>query len=202
MMMKKAFARLFLWLSRLNFVGDVPKESIVLVAGPHTSNWDFLFMLSYAWAKDVPLSWLGKEELFKGPMGPIMRWTGGIAVDRSHPGGLVEQMAERFRDGPRMGLVITPEGTRGKREYWKSGFYRIARAADVPVVLGYIDWPNRTGGFGASFKLTGDVTADMDRIRDLYDNVTGIRPENQTSPRLSEEDAKLGSGEPGESAAG
>ena len=160
----------------------------MLVAGPHTSNWDFLFMLAYAWAKDVPLRWLGKEELFRGPLGPIMRATGGIAVDRAHPGGLVEQLEERFRTGPRMGLVITPEGTRSKRDYWKSGFYRIARAADVPVAMGYIDWPNRTGGFGPSFRLSGDVTADMDKIRDLYDNVTGIRPQGQTSPRLREED--------------
>lgn len=186
--MKKLFAKFFLRLARLNFVGEPPKESIVLVAGPHTSNWDFLFMLSYAWAKDVPLSWLGKEELFKGPLGPIMRATGGIAVDRSHPGGLVEQMADRFRDGPRMGLVITPEGTRAKRDYWKSGFYRIAKAADVPVVMGYIDWPNRTGGFGPAIRLTDDMGADMDKIRDLYDNVTGIRPKGQTSPRLREED--------------
>ena len=193
--MKKVLARFFLWLSRLTFVGEPPKESCVLVAGPHTSNWDFLFMLSYAWVTDVPLRWLGKEELFKGPMGPIMRATGGIAVDRDHPGGLVEQMAERFRDGPRMGLVITPEGTRGKRDYWKSGFYRIARAADVPIVLGYIDWPNRTGGFGPTFKLTGDVHADMERIRDLYDNITGIRPQGQTSPRLREEDRSLAAGD-------
>ena len=193
--MKKVVARFFLWLSRLTFVGEPPKESCVLVAGPHTSNWDFLFMLSYAWVTDVPLRWLGKEELFKGPMGPIMRATGGIAVDRDHPGGLVEQMAERFRDGPRMGLVITPEGTRGKRDYWKSGFYRIARAADVPIVLGYIDWPNRTGGFGPTFKLTGDVHADMERIRDLYDNITGIRPQGQTSPRLREEDRSLDEGD-------
>jgi 1-acyl-sn-glycerol-3-phosphate acyltransferase len=199
--MKKVLARFFLWLSRLTFVGEPPKESCVLVAGPHTSNWDFLFMLSYAWATDVPLRWLGKEELFKGPMGPIMRATGGIAVDRDHPGGLVEQMAERFRDGPRMGLVITPEGTRGKRDYWKSGFYRIARAADVPIVLGYIDWPNRTGGFGPTFKLTGDVSADMERIRDLYDNITGIRPEGQTSPRLREEDTAF-EADHGETAAG
>jgi 1-acyl-sn-glycerol-3-phosphate acyltransferase len=193
--MKRVLARFFLWLSRLTFVGEPPKESCVLVAGPHTSNWDFLFMLSYAWVTDVPLRWLGKEELFKGPMGPIMRATGGIAVDRDHPGGLVEQMAERFRDGPRMGLVITPEGTRGKRDYWKSGFYRIARAADVPIVLGYIDWPNRTGGFGPTFKLTGDVHADMERIRDLYDNITGIRPQGQTSPRLREEDRSLDEGD-------
>ena len=193
--MKKVLARFFLWLSRLTFVGEPPKESCVLVAGPHTSNWDFLFMLSYEWVTDVPLRWLGKEELFKGPMGPIMRATGGIAVDRDHPGGLVEQMAERFRDGPRMGLVITPEGTRGKRDYWKSGFYRIARAADVPIVLGYIDWPNRTGGFGPTFKLTGDVHADMERIRDLYDNITGIRPQGQTSPRLREEDRSLDEGD-------
>ena len=193
--MKKVLARFFLWLSRLTFVGEPPKESCVLVAGPHTSNWDFLFMLSYAWVTDVPLRWLGKEELFKGPMGPIMRATGGIAVDRDHPGGLVEQMAERFRVGPRMSLVITPEGTRGKRDYWKSGFYRIARAADVPIVLGYIDWPNRTGGFGPTFKLTGDVHADMERIRDLYDNITGIRPQGQTSPRLREEDRSLDEGD-------
>ncbi|MEZ5382594.1 MAG: 1-acyl-sn-glycerol-3-phosphate acyltransferase [Microthrixaceae bacterium] len=194
-MIRKALARFFLWINRFTLVGDPPKESIVLVAGPHTSNWDFLFMLSYAWLRDVPLRWLGKQELFRGPMGPIMRATGGIEVDRANPAGLADELAERFRNGPRMGLVITPEGTRGKGEYWKSGFYRIARAADVPVVMGYIDWPNRRGGFGPALRLTGDVTADMDQIRELYDNVTGIRPEHQTSPRLREEDRAIDAGE-------
>lgn len=189
--MKKVLARFFLWLSRLTFVGEPPKESCVLVAGPHTSNWDFLFMLSYAWVTDVPLRWLGKEELFKGPMGPIMRATGGIAVDRDHPGGLVEQMAERFRDGPRMGLVITPEGTRGKRDYWKSGFYRIASEADIPIVPSFLDGPTRTGGYGPTVIPSGDLSADMDKFRAFYADKRGVKPKNKTTPRLREEDSAI-----------
>lgn len=188
MMMKKAFARLFLWLSRLNFVGDVPKESIVLVAGPHTSNWDFLFMLSYAWAKDVPLSWLGKEELFKGPMGPIMRWLGGVAVDRSAPGGMVHSLVGELTSHDRLALLVPAEGTRAHTPYWKSGFYRIALEANVPVVCGFVDSVTRTGGLGSIVTLTGDVARDMDVIRAFYDGKKGVKAANTGAIRLRDED--------------
>ena len=112
-----------------------------------------------------------------------------MAEDSNYAGlHTVEQMAERFRDGPRMGLVITPEGTRGKREYWKSGFYRIAQLADVPIVCAYVDKTTRSGGFGPVITPSGDVRADMDLIRAFYADKHGIKPGRFAVPRLREED--------------
>lgn len=144
-------------------------------------------MLAIAWRLGVELRWLGKKSLFRGWRGPIMRNLGGIAVDRSNPGTVVTEVVERVNAGEVFGLVVTPEGTRGVNEYWKSGFYRIAREAGMPVTLGFVDRTTLTTGLGPTFELTGDVAADMDRIRAFYADKSGFRPELRTEPRLREE---------------
>jgi 1-acyl-sn-glycerol-3-phosphate acyltransferase len=159
----------------------------VLIGAPHTSNWDFAFMLAIAWTHGFAPKWLGKRSLFKFPFGPLMRGLGGIPVDRANPAGLVDEVIRRIRAGERFFLVVTPEGTRGRGSHWKSGFYRIARATDLPLVLGYVDSATRTAGFGATIHLTGDVTADMDRVREFYADKRGIHPANFTPPVLREE---------------
>ena len=185
---KKLVARLTLFLGRYRLVQGPPSDpAFVLVAAPHTSNWDFLLMLAMAWQSGVKVRWLGKEAMFKGVFGPIMRALGGIPVDRQNPAGLVEGMAAEFGSGESFALVVPAEGTRGKGEYWKSGFRRIAAAADVPIVLSYLDGPTRTGGFGLVLQPTDDVVADMDRVREFYADKRGVRPENRTEPRLREE---------------
>ena len=163
--------------------------SAVLLGAPHTSNWDFAFMLAICWRHGVAPTWLGKHTMFKRPFGPVMRALGGIPVNRAHPGRLVEDVVARLRTG-RHFLVVTPEGTRARRKMWKSGFYRIARDAGLPVVLAYVDSATHTAGLGKAITLTGDVTADMDVIRAFYADKRGIRPELFTPPLLREETAR------------
>lgn len=144
-------------------------------------------MLAICWRYGFSPLWLGKHTLFRAPFGWVMRALGGIPVNRAHPGRLVEEIVARVQAGQQFVLVIAPEGTRHRGRQWKSGFYRIARDADLPVVLGYVDSATHTAGLGPSITISGDVTADMDRIRDFYADKHGIRPQNFALPRLREE---------------
>ena len=163
----------------------------MLVGAPHTSNVDFVLMLAIAWRLGVEIRWLGKASLFAGWRGPVMRRLGGIPVDRSDPSRVVSDVVTQIHAGEVFGLVVTPDGTRGKNDYWKSGFYRIARDAGMPVTLCYVDRTTMTTGVGPTFELTGDVRADMDRIRAFYADKAGFRPELRSEPRLREEDDDL-----------
>lgn len=180
----RALLRLFGW--RENGVApDVPK--VVVIAAPHTSNWDFVLMLLMAGAFGLRISWMGKDALFRGPFGPVMRRLGGIPVERSARQNLVEQMMERFATSERLVLAVPPEATRRAADHWKSGFYHIALGADVPVAPSILDYGNKTGGFASTIKLTGDVSFDMDRFRAVYEGVAGKRPAYQGPIRLREE---------------
>ncbi len=166
----------------------------MLVAAPHTSNWDFFLMMAMAWRSDLHPKWLGKQEMFSGPFRPLFRAMGGIAVNRSNPRSLVTDLAEQAAAAEALAILIPAEGTRAKGEYWKSGFYRIASAANVPVVLCYLDGPTRTGGFGPVLYPSGNVEADMDLVRAFYADKSGMRPKNKTTPRLRDEQA-VGAGD-------
>jgi 1-acyl-sn-glycerol-3-phosphate acyltransferase len=181
-------ARAYWALSRYTVRSQPPpaEGSAVLIGAPHTSNWDFVFMLAICWRHGFAPLWLGKHTLFKPPFGAIMRALGGIPVNRANPGRLVEEVTAKMRDGRHL-LVVTPEGTRRRGRLWKSGFYRIATDAGLPLVLGYVDSATRTTGLGPTIHLTGDVTADMDRIREFYADIRGINPEDFTPPLLREE---------------
>ncbi len=190
MFIRPLIGRLATALFRWKPEGELPKDPrFVLIAAPHTSNWDFFFFLTIAWGHyKVQPNWMGKAELFKGWRGPIMRALGGVSVKRDRRNNLVQQLAEKFATAQKLILTVPAEGTRGKREYWKSGFYRIAEGAQVPIVPGFLDYARRRGGFGPSFVPTGDMTADMDRLRAFYKDVQGKFPEKFTLPRLPEED--------------
>lgn len=196
MIIRPAIARLYWACSKFRFVKAThPYEDAgVLLGVPHTSNWDFIVMLGIAWREGMRPQFLGKKELFRGPMGPLMRALGGIEVDRANPGTLVADLVERAKAGESFHLVITPEGTRSEKSVWKSGFYRIALDAGLPVTLGYVDTVTKTAGLGPTFRLTGDVTADMDRVREFYAGMKGVtgRP---TNPVLAQE--RSGTDEPG-----
>lgn len=133
------------------------------------------------------IRWLGKNGLFTGWRGPIMRRLGGIAVDRDAPSAVVSEVLKRIESGDVFGLVVTPDGTRKGHTYWKSGFYRIAREAQLPVTLGYVDSTTKTTGLGPTIDLTGDIPSDMDRIRAFYADKLGKIPEHRVEPRLREE---------------
>lgn len=146
-------------------------------------------MLAMAWRSGLSPRWLGKQEMFSGPLRPFFRALGGIAVNRDNPGSLVADLAAHAGASKSLAILVPAEGTRGKGEYWKSGFYRIAREANIPIVLSYLDGPTRTGGFGPVIHPTGDVPADMDLIRAFYADKAGVKPANKTEPRLREEQA-------------
>jgi 1-acyl-sn-glycerol-3-phosphate acyltransferase len=185
----QALARRMLDSRGWTVVGEPPPDPVVvLVAAPHTSGWDFAVMLLLSRAVGVKPLFLGKRELFRGPMGPFMRRMGGISVDRANAAGIVDELAKRASSAERFQLVIAAEGTRKPGPYWKSGFYRLAQQAGVPICLGFCDGPTRTMGFGPTFRPSGDVRADMDMVRAFYADKHGIHPRNRTEPRLREED--------------
>ncbi len=155
-------------------LADRPEKAVV-VGYPHTSNWDFpIGLLAFA-ALNLDAHWAGKDTIFRGPAGPLMRALGGIPVNRREPTGLVERLAAGFAKAGNFHLVIAPEGTRALGAGWKSGFYRIARTAGVPVLLGVIDYSRREIGLLARIDLTGDEAADMARIAEFYRGRTGRR---------------------------
>lgn len=162
---------------------DLPRrpERAVLIVYPHTSNWDFPIGLLAMMALGLDARWVGKDSLFRGPLGPLMRWFGGIPVNRREPAGFVERLAGEMRSRRRFILAIAPEGTRGLTPGWKSGFHRIARAADVPVLVGVIDYSRRRIGLLTSVSLSGDEDADMALIAACYRDCKGRRP-NLASP--------------------
>lgn len=186
--LRRGVARVFWRCSNWNLAREEDRYegARIMVGAPHTSNFDFVLMLAIAWEGRYNIHWLGKHELFKSWRGPIMRSLGGIAVDRDNPRGVVDEVIERAKDDERFLLVVTPEGTR-KGKGWRSGFYRIATGAGLPISLGFADGSTKTAGIGPTFKLTGDVKADMDRIREFYRDKTGVRPEYRTEPRLRDE---------------
>ncbi len=191
MVIRRALARAF-WATSRWRLRSQPYDTnrpTLLVGAPHTSNWDFVLMLAIAWRLGIPVRWLGKASLFAGWRGPIMRGLGGIAVQRDDAARVVDEVVARVHAGEVFGLVVTPDGTRGGNEYWKSGFYRIARATGMPVTLGYVDRTTMTTGLGPTIDLTGDVAGDMDRIRAFYADKAGLRPERRTEPRLQNESA-------------
>lgn len=184
---RRNLARLVLRLSRWKTVGQVPRTGI-LVGAPHTSNWDWVLTMLLAWDNDVQIRLLVKDSFFKGPLAPIMRASGAVELDRSNPGATIRALIADAATDETFLLGIAAEGTRSKGEFWKSGFYRISQQTGLPVTLAFLDAPTRTVGWGPTFELTGDVSADMDRIRAFYADKRGIKPEGATVPRLREED--------------
>lgn len=170
-------------------VGEPPADPVaIVIAAPHTSNWDFAVFLALSRATGLAPHFLGKKELFRGPMGPLMRRLGGVSIDRSNAAGIVDEVVARAARAERFQLVIAAEGTRSQQRYWKSGFYRIATQAAIPICLGFCDGPTRTMGFGPTFHPSGDVRADMDLVRAFYADKQGLNPARRTEPRLREED--------------
>jgi 1-acyl-sn-glycerol-3-phosphate acyltransferase len=172
----RALSLTFLKLSGWTVEGQLPASATksVFIAAPHTSNWDLPYTLMVAFALRLTPYWMGKASIFRFPFGGLMRWLGGIAVDRSKSNNLVAASAQAIRDadGP-LQLIVPPEGTRSKTRYWKTGFYYIATTAQVPIILAYMDYAHKRSGLGPVFEPTGDVEADMVRIKAFYQPFKG-----------------------------
>jgi 1-acyl-sn-glycerol-3-phosphate acyltransferase len=169
-MAKHPFSRLFLRL--MGWAVETPAPSLpkyVGLAVPHTSNWDGLLLVLATRAAGLRVRWLIKSEWTRSPLGPLLRWTGAIGVDRSGPKSMVPAMIEAFQKADELVLMIPPEGTRSHTEHWKSGFFHIAKGAGVPVVPCYLDFGRKRAGFGPPVTLTGDARADMAQIRAFYE---------------------------------
>ena len=166
------------WALRLrgwSFEGEVPPvPKMIIIGAPHTSNWDFALFLGALHHFDLKVRYLGKAELFRAPFGWLFRRWGGIPVDRTKPGGVVGQTRAVFDATDEMVLVIAPEGTRSRAGEWKSGFIKIAQAAEVPVVLAAVDGPTKTVTIGPSLEV-GD--GFMEEVREFYRTHHGFRPE-------------------------
>lgn len=156
--------------------GSLPAnaEKCVLIAAPHTSNWDLPYTLMIAFVLRLNVYWVGKASLFKPPFGPVMRWLGGIAVNREQSTNLVAASAQALQaaDG-RVQLVVAPEGTRGKSLGWKTGFYYIAQGAGVPILMAYLDYAQKRGGLGPALTPSGDVQKDMENVKAFYAPIRG-----------------------------
>ncbi len=161
--------RSILRLGGWRMVGEFPDEPrVVLIAAPHSSNWDGIWGFAAKLGMGLDIKILGKRELFWWPLAPLLRALGVIAVDRSRSAGVVEQVAEMIRGSERFWFGLAPEGTRRRVEHWKSGFLKVARAADVPVVPVYFHYPDRVIGVGAPFRVGDDDAAEMARVREWY----------------------------------
>ncbi|MGE5096055.1 MAG: 1-acyl-sn-glycerol-3-phosphate acyltransferase [Betaproteobacteria bacterium] len=172
-----AFGRLMLWVLRFRVEGEVPDlPKFVIAIAPHTSNWDFAVGAAAMFALDIRLAFIGKHTLFRGPFAAVLRWMGGIPVDRSSPHGVVAESIDGFSRSHRRVLVIAPEGTRRPVARFKSGFLHIARGAGVPVVLATLDFGARCIRLGPTFDVPADIDTEVRRIEAFFSGVRGKNP--------------------------
>jgi len=170
----RALLRLFGW----KLVGELPQiKKYVVIFAPHTSNWDFVFMLMVRFSFKMDVAFLGKHTLFKPPFGWFFKGLGGIPIERSTKSNIVEQVVSEINNRDAIQLALAPEGTRSKKPFWKSGFYHIAVQAGVPIVFTFLDAKTWTIGVGDLIQPTGNIKLDMDKIRDFYKDKLGIKPE-------------------------
>ena len=176
--MLQALAKLILKVGGWEIAGELPAaKRAVVIAAPHTSNWDGFWALVYKVAVQLDIHFFAKQSLFWFPLNVLLRALGGIPLDRKRAGSAVEQAIEMFRENDSYYFGLAPEGTRSRADHWKSGFYRIARGAEVPVVLGLLDYGKRRIGIGPTLELSGDWEKDLAFCREFYKDVQGRWPD-------------------------
>jgi len=185
---KRTLGRMVLRITRWRTEGSAPGEKkYVLIGAPHTTNWDLLYLLAVSFDLGVRVSWLGKKSLFRGPLGFVLRRLGGVSVPRGQRSGMVDSLAEQYARAESLVIVIAPEATRSHSDHWKTGFHRVAVAAQVPIVCGYIDYERRVTGFGRVVWPTDDLEADMAVFRSFYADKQGKYPDQVSEVRLRDE---------------
>ncbi len=179
--MKAIFGKFWLRVMGWKIHPELPPEirKCVLVMAPHTSNWDFFIGNMGFWGVyKIRVKFLIKKNLFFPPLGWILKWMGGIPVDRKRKTNLTQQLKELYLKSDELTLVVTPEGTRSYNPNWKKGFYYIAKEANVPIILGYMDYPSKTAKIFHVFERTNDVESDIKSIQALFKPYKGKHPEN------------------------
>ena len=176
--MKRLLSEFIFWISGWKVVGEreFPDKCLV-IAAPHTSNWDFLIGRCYAYIIGVVPKYLIKSELFVPIIGTLLKWNGGIAVYRNSNHNVVDQIVEKYESSDRFILGISPEGTRKRVKKWKTGFYHIALKANIPILLLKMDYERKEVGIMCEFMPSGDFEKDMIFIEDKYKDVKGKMPE-------------------------
>jgi 1-acyl-sn-glycerol-3-phosphate acyltransferase len=165
----QAFGRAALRVAGWTIVGELPHlPKFVIIVAPHTSNWDFPVGLAAKFALDLDIHWLGKDTLFRGPVGPILRKLGGRPVHRETPEGLVAEVAATVNAEPRFLLALAPEGTRTRVSHWRTGFYHIAEATGMPIVPVWFDWSRKEIGIGQPVHASGNLEAEIAALQSLY----------------------------------
>ncbi len=166
--------------------GSKPAHSrYVVIAAPHTSNWDFFYTVCLAFIYRLEPQMMMKADWFFWPLGPILKWLGAIPIDRRKSNSVVSQSISAFERCEQMVLVVPPSGTRQKVKYWKTGFYYIAHGANVPIVLGFLDYFRKVGGFGPWIMPSGDIERDMIAIRRFYADITGKFPLQESGATIA-----------------
>ena len=182
--MLQQIARLVLWLGGWTAVGESPAvRKAVFIAAPHTSNWDGFWALTYKVAIGLDVRFFAKHSLFWFPLGALLRGLGGIPLDRSQATSAVSIAVTMFEEEEEFFFGLAPEGTRALREAWKTGFYRIATAANVPVFLGFLDYPSKRVGIAKRLDLTGDTEADLQTCAEFYAQFEGRWPDKASPVR-------------------
>jgi 1-acyl-sn-glycerol-3-phosphate acyltransferase len=154
--------------------GKVPDiKKFVMIAAPHSSNWDFIFFLLFIFKYRISVHWMGKHTMFKWPFKWLLKRLGGIPINRSEKTNVVQSMADAYKDSEKLVITIAPSGTREKVTTWKTGFYHIASKAKVPIVCGFIDYKNKAIGIGSVLKPSGDMELDMESIKKFYARFSG-----------------------------
>jgi 1-acyl-sn-glycerol-3-phosphate acyltransferase len=172
----RAFGRALVSAMRFDVEGEIPDvPKLVVAVAPHTSNWDFIVGMGTMFALDLEIKFLAKHTLFRPPLGPLMRWMGGVPVDRTSSHGVVGDALHAFETSDKLLLAIAPEGTRSRVEHFKSGFLHIARGARVVLLLVAFDWERRCIRFGPVFEQSDDVAADLAKIEAYYAPIHGKR---------------------------
>ena len=161
-----------------------PVQKYLLIGAPHTSGWDFPIVLLMMAALGLRLRWVGKDSLFRGPKGVVMRGLGGIPVERGARKNFVGQIIDKYNERKEMVITIAPEGTRKQADHWKTGFYHIAEGAKVPVAMGFLDYSRKVCGVGGYFTPSGDLGADQQILREFYIDKIGRHPYKQSQIRF------------------
>lgn len=192
-LMSRAVRALLMWFYRRQgwtAFGEVPEpRRFIIIAAPHTSNWDFVYYIGLTQSLGITPHFMAKTALFRWPMKNFMLDMGGVPVDRSHGGNYVQAMIDEFSRRKEFMLTIAPEGTRGAVRKWKTGFYHIAMGANIPLVVGSMDYAKKSGGLGPMIWPTGDYDADMARLAEIYAGVTPRHPGKQATNITGESEA-------------